>query len=126
MTELWKTRQLSDCVVSVTEIIMTDITTLLTRRLIDTECSRMSGFALRGMWSDQCTSHITAKNATISNSFVLEDQLTNGSETVYFMLDRRIRYSGSLRGWTVRESNPSGGEISRTRPDRPLRPPNLP
>jgi len=28
-------------------------------------------------------------------------------------------------GWTVRGSNPGGGEISRTRPDRPWGPPTL-
>jgi hypothetical protein len=28
-------------------------------------------------------------------------------------------------GWTVRGSNPGGGEIFRTRPDRPWGPPNL-
>jgi len=28
-------------------------------------------------------------------------------------------------GWTVRESNPGGGEIFRTRPDRPWGPPSL-
>ena len=28
-------------------------------------------------------------------------------------------------GWTVRGSNPGGGEIFRTRPDRPLGPPSL-
>ena len=29
------------------------------------------------------------------------------------------------RGWTIRASNPSGGEIFRTRPDRPWGPPSL-
>ena len=28
-------------------------------------------------------------------------------------------------GWTVRGSNPGGGEIFRTRPDRPWGPPSL-
>ena len=28
-------------------------------------------------------------------------------------------------GWTVRGSNPGGGEIFRTRPDQPWDPPNL-
>ena len=28
-------------------------------------------------------------------------------------------------GWTVRESNPGRGEVSRTRPDRPWGPPSL-
>jgi len=28
-------------------------------------------------------------------------------------------------GWTVRESNPGGGEIFRIRPDRPRGPPSL-
>jgi hypothetical protein len=30
-----------------------------------------------------------------------------------------------MLGWTVRGSNPDGGEILRTRPDRPWNPPNL-
>jgi hypothetical protein len=28
-------------------------------------------------------------------------------------------------GWTIRGLNPGGGEIFRTRPDRPWGPPNL-
>ena len=33
--------------------------------------------------------------------------------------------SSQSGGWTVRGSNPGGGEISRTRPDRPWGPPRL-
>ena len=35
------------------------------------------------------------------------------------------RYSDWLRGWTVRGSNPGGGEIFRTCPDQPWGPPSL-
>jgi hypothetical protein len=35
------------------------------------------------------------------------------------------RYSDSLRAGRVRGSNPGGGEIFRTRPDRPWGPPRL-
>jgi hypothetical protein len=34
-------------------------------------------------------------------------------------------YSNSLRGWTVRGSNPRGGENFRTRPDRPRGTPSI-
>jgi hypothetical protein len=35
------------------------------------------------------------------------------------------RYSDYATGWTVRGSNPGGGEIFRTSPDRPWGPPSL-
>jgi hypothetical protein len=42
---------------------------------------------------------------------------------------RMVRVAQSVQrlatGWTVRGSNPGGGEIFRTRPDRPWVPPNL-
>jgi hypothetical protein len=37
----------------------------------------------------------------------------------------RDSLAGILTFWTVRGSNPGGGEIFRTRPDRPWSPPNL-
>ena len=37
----------------------------------------------------------------------------------------RCRDSSVATGWTVRGSNPGGGEIFRTRPDRPWDPPSL-
>ena len=35
------------------------------------------------------------------------------------------QFTGFLRGWRVRESNPVGGETSRTRPNRPWGSPSL-
>jgi hypothetical protein len=46
----------------------------------------------------------------------------------YFMSDGAGTAQSVWRlatGWTVRGSNPGGGEISRTRPDRPWGPPSL-
>ena len=44
--------------------------------------------------------------------------------------DKKVRFvpvyaSELATGWTVRGSNPGGGEIFRTRPDRPWGPPSL-
>ena len=50
------------------------------------------------------------------------------------IIDTRLHLSGRdsvvgiarlATGWTVRGSNPGGGEIFRTRPDRPWGPPSL-
>jgi hypothetical protein len=37
----------------------------------------------------------------------------------------QVAQSVTVTGWTVRGSNPDGGEIFRTRPDRPWGPPSL-
>jgi hypothetical protein len=43
----------------------------------------------------------------------------------YFQVYMLLLMEGLTTGWTVRGSNPGGGEIFRTCPDRPWGPPNL-
>ena len=48
--------------------------------------------------------------------------ITHADSTVYLRLLSDIRLATR---WTVRRSNPSGGKILRSRPDRPCGPPSL-
>jgi hypothetical protein len=83
-----------------------------------------------------CTIHITQKCVLRIAVFPLAARETAHNNAIKIMrrmvLERNIDYNIKLHrletlttGWTVRGSNPGGGEIFRTRLDRPWGPPSL-
>jgi len=59
--------------------------------------------------------------------FHLYINLNNYIDTTHQLVDQVVQSVQRLAtGWTVRGSNPGGGEIFRTFPDRPWGPPSLP
>ena len=54
----------------------------------------------------------------------LVTRLNNQTTTKHYNVDQNS-VVGIAMGWTVQGSNPAGGEIFRTRPDRPWGPPSL-
>jgi len=94
-----------------------------------------SGYDIRLGW-DLCSSEILRsaywRLSTFRGNLWVPSSRVNQSKKKYFRWQWNLRWAGTAQsvqrpatGLAVRGSNPDGGEIFRTRPDRPWGPPSL-
>jgi hypothetical protein len=92
----------------------------------DLEASRMGRpWPALGRSATKKSSNNTDKNGGIT-AIITTESVTGMFWVIYYQYIYQSSIEGRLAtGWTVRRSNPGGGEIFRTCPDRPWGPPSL-